>query len=107
MMYVFGDIVSINVAFSNQTETKVRPVCILARDKQDYVFLHMTSQLDNISWDPVIIPDISNNLKTSTRIKIKKISTYHESLFRKKIGSLSPTDKNNVQKKLRDFVNGL
>lgn len=104
-MFQFGDIVSIDVSFSDGSEKKIRPVCIIARDQQDYIFFHMTSQESGIiKTDYSVDPDVNNNLKTKTRIRLRKISTYHESLIRKKIGNLSKDDKKMIKTSLKEFV---
>lgn len=87
--YRFGDIVAATIPFSDGGMTKVRPVFILNKDKNDYLTIRMTSNIANKdSYDIEVIPDGENNLRISSLIKIKKISCFAKELFLKKIGRL-------------------
>ena len=104
-MYKFGDIVTIDMKFTNQQWSKVRPVMIFSRDKNDYTFMYITTKrpLDKSKY-VTLEPNSFNNLKAISYIKITKYTTYTKYLIRKKIGSLSHIKKNWIKKRLIEYI---
>ena len=92
----FGDIVLADIIFTDWTWSKLRPVLILYNNWNDYTILKMSSQ--NISWDCLKIPvDDFNNLRIDSWVDLAKISTYHETLFHKKLGIIQESQKNIIK----------
>lgn len=101
--FTFWDIALANVIFTDGSDSKLRPVLILYANGNDYTILKMSSQ--NMIGDVLSIePDALNNLKITTGIDLKKISSFDSSLFLKKIWSLDNQDKEKVQKYRLWFV---
>jgi mRNA-degrading endonuclease toxin of MazEF toxin-antitoxin module len=106
--FSFGDIVSATMPFSDSSAGKIRPVLILTKDQDDYVFLKITTNISRKgAFDREIIPDEENGLRAISLIKMMKISTYTQEILHKKIGTLSTTDKQKIKKALQDFIDSL
>ncbi|MDD3262485.1 MAG: type II toxin-antitoxin system PemK/MazF family toxin [Candidatus Absconditabacteria bacterium] len=101
----FGDILLVDYEFTDGKGSKLRPILFLFSEKEDYTILKMTSQeaVDD-KYSIEIKPDIQNNLRSITYVKIKKITTFHESLFARKIGSLSLSQKKKIKSLLEDII---
>jgi hypothetical protein len=107
-MYTFGDIVTIDMKFTNQQWSKIRPVMIFSHDKNDYTFMYITTKKPSIDTNSITVPvNSSNNLKLLSYIKITKYATYTKHLIRKKVWSLSDSSKTALKKKLVEYINSL
>jgi mRNA interferase MazF len=106
--FIFGDIVSATMPFSDLSAGKIRPVLILTKDQDDYVFLKITTNTSHQGdFDIEILPDNENGLRAISLVKMMKISTYTSEILHKKIGSLSVTDKQRIKRALQDFIDSL
>ncbi|MDR2541255.1 MAG: type II toxin-antitoxin system PemK/MazF family toxin [Candidatus Peribacteria bacterium] len=106
--FSFGDIVIASMPFSDGTSEKIRPVLILAKDREDYLFLKITTQIQKSEpFDIVLSPDSENHLKSISLIKTKKISTYTKEILHQKVGTLSDEDKQKVKANLISFLSQL
>lgn len=103
-MYRCGDIISIDVAFSDGSASKIRPVCVFLTEQDDVVFFHMTTQGAKSSYDITLAPSTQNNLRAPTTIRLTKISRYHHALIRKKIGTADEKDKQVMKKILQQIL---
>jgi len=94
--------------FSDGSGSKLRPVLVLFREQQDYTVLKMTTQA--VTWNDVLVitPSSLNNLKMVTRIRMKKINTFHEVLFLpKKLWCIDEKEKQQIKKYLQNFLGSL
>lgn len=106
--FIFGDIVAAEIPFSNLEETKIRPVLIISKDKDDYLIMKITSNTLNKSYNDLIIEvDNCNNLKTDSVIKILKIWSFSKEILRRKIWELNLENKNQVKENLINFIEKL
>lgn len=103
----FWDILLVDYEFSDGKWSKLRPTLFLFSEKEDYTILKMTSQEDNTNFSIAIYPSQENSLRSTTYVKIKKITTFHESLFYKKIWSLSLSQKKQVKSLLENIFHSL
>lgn len=103
----FWDILLVDYEFSDGKWSKLRPTLFLYSEKEDYTILKMTSQEDNNNFSVAIDPNQENSLRSTTYVKIKKITTFHESLFYRKIWSLSVLQKKKIKEWLRNIVDDL
>jgi len=106
--YAFGDIILADYQFSDGKWSKLRPVLVLFKDGQDYTVMKMTSQeTTNDAMTIKIDPDVNNNVKITTYVKIKKINTFHETLFMKRIGEINSAQKKHIKQGLIRFIDAL
>lgn len=104
----FGDIAVAKLPYTDGTNTKIRPVLILSRDRNDYLLIKITSIVDKKeSLDIEISRDNENNLEETSLIKIKKIWTYSKEILLQSTGSLSHKDCELVRKNLKEFIDNL
>ncbi|USN57741.1 MAG: type II toxin-antitoxin system PemK/MazF family toxin [Candidatus Peribacteria bacterium] len=83
--FTFGDIILADYVFSDNSDSKLRPVLVLFRDGDDYTVMKITSKYQqNDDFTISLEPDTINNIKMLSYIKIKKITTFHKSLFLEK-----------------------
>lgn len=96
------------IPFSNLEETKIRPVFIILKDRDDYLLMKITSNISNKSdFDLHIEMDNLNNLKSNSIIKVLKIGSFSKEILKRKIWELDYNSKNLVKKNLVDFINKL
>lgn len=99
----FGDIILADVLFTDGQWSKLRPVLVLYNNEEDYTILKISSQ--SLSWDIIRLPmDDGNNLRADSMIDLKKISTFHETLFVKKRWTITQEQKILVQQYRSTFV---
>ncbi len=105
--FCFWDIILAEYDFSDGSGSKLRPVFVLFREREDYTVLKMTSQ-SVTGWDILVFePDIWNGLKIKTSIRMQKINTFHETLFVKKIWQVTDDDKKKIKEFLIRFIKNL
>lgn len=103
--FSFGDIIIARIPFSDKSNTKIRPVLVLAKDRDDYLLMKISSVLNKKSnWDIVIPMNLSNWLRSDSIFKIKKIWSFSKEILWKKIGKLSLQDSKEIKSTLVKFV---
>jgi mRNA interferase MazF len=96
-----GDIVIIEFPFTDLVSTKLRPFVILVENRFDYVVCFITSNLKiKESCDLILRPTSINGLKAESLLKINKIMTIDKSLVKGKIGHLTISEINLVNKNI-------
>lgn len=107
--FIFWDIILAEYVFSDNSGSKLRPVLVLFCDWEDYTVLKITSQERTLDNHTIVIePDSFNGIKIKSFIKIKRINSFHESLFlNKKIWSISSELKTFLKEKLKDLMDNL
>ncbi len=104
----FGDIALAEFPFSNGSRSKLRPVLILSKDRNDYLFMKISSVVEKKEhFDLIISSDTSNNLLNTSVFKVKKISSFSKEILFKKIGKLSPKHCKDTKDHLNAFIDQL
>jgi len=68
---IFGDIALAELPYTDGSKTKIRPVLILTRDKNDYLLMKITSITDKKEQlDIEVSGDYENNLEAISVIKV-------------------------------------
>ena len=99
----FGDILLAELTFTDWSWSKLRPVLVLYRNWDDYTILKISSQ--QLSWATLPLPiDANNNLKADSTIDLLKVSTYHSTLFFKKLGEITPHQKEQIKNYWSNFI---
>ena len=71
---VFGDIVIADLPYTDNSKTKIRPVLILSKDRDDYLLMKISSIVEKKeTHDLIIIRDEENKLEGSSVFKTRKI----------------------------------
>jgi mRNA interferase MazF len=89
-----GNIILVNFPFTNLQSSKVRPALVLSTRAEDIIILGIFSRVpENLqnSWIEIneLHPDFERTgLKKTSIIKTEKITVIHQSLMKKKLGSL-------------------
>lgn len=99
-----GDIVLIPFPFSDLSKNKVRPAIILASDKEDYVFIFITTIRPKGNLYLEIMPSKYNNLKALSYIRYTKLASLDHFIILGKIGSISVNDFKELKKKLKEYL---
>ena len=85
-----GDIVLINFPFSDLKGSKIRPAVVLIATESEIVLLFITTQLKwKLQFDLELEPNLSNNLKKNSLLRLSKITSVDKSLILGKIGELA------------------
>lgn len=101
--FSFGDIVLADIEFTDKSGSKLRPVLVLYKNREDITVLKMTSQ--HISWDKLTIPiDDYNKLREETTIDLTKVITFHETIVHHTLGKISSQHKTYIKKYRSSFV---
>lgn len=96
-----GDIVLVPFPFTDLSGSKKRLALILITEELDVTVSFISSQLD---WqeptDLLLHPDKQNGLKKPSLVRICKIATIDKSLVIGRIGTISPAEIRELNKKL-------
>src|SRR3972149_1294692 len=102
MMYSKGDIVVINFPFSNLTESKKRPMIVLAEKGEDIIGCAITS---NPESDGVPIKNFeSGSLPFESKIKYWQIHTFFKDLALRKIAKVDKKTHTELIKKIEEMI---
>jgi len=105
LMYSFGDVLIINLPFSDGQGSKRRPVMVIKdTNDKDVLIAKITSQTYNTSYDINLQDWKKASLLSPSVVRIHKIQTLHSSLVFGHIGRLTSTDLNAVRKALMRLV---
>ena len=100
-----GDIVLIPFPFTDLTGTKLRPTVVLVATTLDLTVCFITTQ---IGWkelsDLVLHPTSDNGIKKVSLTRSSKIATIDKSLSLGKIGSLSYSEQQDLNIKLKQLL---
>lgn len=111
MTYNSSDIVLINFPFTNLTHTKIRPALVITIKRDDVIVLGIFSKIpDSIDDSWYLVDEIAGwfhqtGLKKASIIKTEKIVVIHNSIVKKKIGTLPEEYFITVKEKLRKTLN--
>jgi hypothetical protein len=107
--FTFWDIILAEYTFTDNSQSKLRPVLVLFKDFEDITVLKITSQIQELDDFTLLLePDEENKIKITSYIKIKKITTFHERLFlKKKIWTISKEQKEILREKIINLYKSL
>ncbi len=95
--YRSGDIVLVEILFTDLSATKKRPACVLLRQGEDHLVAFMTSRLGQVEADDVILPkSAANGLAVDSAVLVRKLFTVHSSLILRKLGECSSPQRSAV-----------
>lgn len=93
-MHRSGDIVLVSFPFTDLTNSKIRPALVIAERKEDVIILGIFSKLPDVVEDSWVLIEeqtdwfAGTGLKKRSAIKTEKIAVIHNSIVRKRLGSL-------------------
>lgn len=84
-----GEIVLVKFPFTDLAGSKLRPAMILAERKNDVLAAFISSNVDNINDDEIILePDNFNKLKQRSKLNLFKLAAISSDLVIGKIGNV-------------------
>lgn len=96
-----GDLILIPFPFTDLTGAKKRPALVLATTDSDVTVSFVTSQIKWFSdQDIVLNPSLKNGLKVKSLIRLSKIATLNKDLVLGRLGELSPSERNGLDRGL-------
>ena len=100
-----GDVILIVFPFTDLSGNKLRPALVLAETPDDLTVLFITTQL---KWkeetDVTILPDSNNGIKKQSLLRISKIATIDKTLVKGKLGFINTIIQNEVDAKLKTYL---
>jgi mRNA interferase MazF len=101
-----GEIILVKFPFTDLTGSKLRPAMVLAERDQDILTAFITSNTDSLNIDEVIVEaDAKNKLKQKSKINLFKLATLKKSLVLGKLGNMSESLLDTIDKKLVQILN--
>ena len=95
--YRAGDIVLVEIPFTDLTGTKKRPACVLSTHGEDYLVAFLTSRLEHARRTDVILQrSPANGLAVDSAVLVGKLFTSHVSLIERKLGVCSTAERRAV-----------
>jgi mRNA interferase MazF len=110
-MYHSGEIILITFPFTNLTDSKIRPALVIIEHKEDIIVIGIFSKIPEVledSWFQIEENEfwfVRTGLKKTSFIKTEKIAVIHNSIVKKKLGSLPDDIFVLVKEKLRKTLN--
>ncbi len=100
-----GDVVLVDVPFTDLSQRKKRPALVLLPRGQDHLVAFFTSRIEQAGPDDVVIPATAGNgLAVNSAALVTKLFTLHESLIVRPLGHLSRSDHRAVVQRLVDLL---
>ena len=97
-----GDIVLINVPFTDLTGSKLRPAVILIEGEVDITVCFITTRFHwQEETDVKIDPGPSNGLKHASLIRTAKLATLDKNMARGLLGALTASEVRELDEKLK------
>ncbi len=88
-----GDIVLVEVPFTDLSQSKKRPALVLLSRSQDHLIAFFTSRVEQAGPDDVIVAaSADNGLAVDSAALVTKLFTLHESLIVRTLGRLDKSD---------------
>jgi mRNA interferase MazF len=95
--YQAGDIVLIEIPFTDLSGTKKRPACVLSAHGEDCLVAFLTSRLEQARrGDVVLKKSPANGLAVDSAVLVDKLFTSHVTLIERKLGVCSPMERRAV-----------
>ena len=100
-----GDVVLVEVPFTDLTQSKKRPALVLLSRGQDHLVAFFTSRIEQAGPDDVIISSSpENGLAVDSAVLVAKLFTLHESLVIRTLGHLNRDDHQTVIERLTGLL---
>ena len=100
-----GDVVLVEVPFTDLSQSKKRPTLILVSRGQDHLVAFFTSRIDQAGPDDVVVAaSADNGLAVDSAAFVTKLFTLHESLIVRSLGHLSQSDHRAVVERLANLL---
>jgi mRNA interferase MazF len=103
--YATGSIVLIPFPFTNQKSEKIRPALIIGQNSEDVNVLFISSKQKSQKNSLKIKANKNNGLKKDSTVVYTKIATLDKKIVLGRIGNLSKSDLNKIQKALKTYLN--
>ncbi len=95
--YQPGDIVLIEIPFTDLSATKKRPACVLSARGDDCLVAFLTSRLSQARQGDVILrKNSANGLMVDSAVLVDKLFTSHTSLIERKLGVCSTLERQEI-----------
>jgi len=100
-----GDVVLVEVPFTDLSQSKKRPALVLVSRGQDHLVAFFTSRVDQAGPDDVVVAaSADNGLAVDSAALVTKLFTLHESLIVRSLGHLSRSDHRAVVEHLASLL---
>lgn len=92
-----GDLILVEIPFTDLSGTKKRPAFVLAGEGDDYLVAFITSRIERASREDVVIrKSPSNGLAVESAVLVHKLFTVHAKLIARKLGYCSASERRAV-----------
>ncbi|HUI08180.1 MAG TPA: type II toxin-antitoxin system PemK/MazF family toxin [Verrucomicrobiae bacterium] len=92
-----GDIILVEIPFTDLSATKKRPACVLSTDGADHLVAFITSRLGQARTGDVLVrKSAGNGLAVDSVVLVRKLFTVHSSLIVRKLGKCSHAERRAV-----------
>jgi mRNA interferase MazF len=106
--YRFGDVVLVDFPFADRNAEKRRPGLVLAQDSHgDLLVARITSKSVELATDISLLDWKAAGLNIPSNVRLLKLATTHESYVLRRLGKVSPTDRQTAINALRKFFDSL
>ena len=100
-----GDVVLVEVPFTDLSQSKKRPALVLLSRAQDHLVAFFTSRIEQAGPDNVVVTaSADNGLAVDSAALVTKLFTLHESLIVRTLGRLSHSDHRIIVQRLVDLL---
>ncbi len=100
-----GDVILIVFPFSDLSGNKLRPALVIAESANELTVVFITTQL---KWkeptDAVLHPDKQNGIRKQSLLRISKIATLDKTLVMGRLGFINSIIQNEVDSKLKAYL---
>ncbi len=101
-----GDVVLVEVPFTDLSRSKKRPAVVLLSRGQDHLLAFFTSRIEQAGPDDLVVAaSPKNGLAMDSAVLVTKLFTLHESLILRPLGQLSKSDHRALIQKLLTLLN--
>jgi len=106
-----GDVILVNVPFTNYLESKRRPALILSREdynskSEDIIICGITSNLDREPYSLLLEPGNMDEgqLNFTSRIRADKIFSIEKKIVRRKLGKVNDHILNKIKEAVKELI---
>ena len=100
-----GDVLLIQVPFTDLSQSKKRPALLLLSRGQDHLVAFFTSRVERAGSDDVVVAaSADNGLAVDSAALVTKLFTLHESLIVRTLGRLSESDHRTIIERLVNLL---
>lgn len=100
-----GDVVLVEVPFTDLSQSKKRPALVLLSRSHDHLVVFFTSRVEQATPDDMVVTaSADNGLAVNSAALVTKLFTIHESLIVRRLGRLSEPDHRAIVQRLVDLL---